>query len=42
MPAWYKPEKMPKFYRHWDHRLGLQSLHIKHAVKYGATPTSAQ
>lgn len=23
MPAWYKAEKMPKFYRHWNHRLGL-------------------
>ena len=42
MPAWYKPEKMPKFFRHWDHRLGLQSLHIKHAMRYGADPTPEQ
>ena len=39
MPAFYKADKMPKFYRHWAHRLGLESLHIKHSVKYGQDPT---
>lgn len=31
-PAFYKRDKMPKFYRHWGHRLGLESLKIKHAM----------
>lgn len=39
MPAWYRKDKMEKFYRHWNHRLGLESLKISHAIKYGAYPT---
>jgi hypothetical protein len=38
MPAWYKKEKLEKFYRHWDHRLGLETLKIQHVMKYGPTP----
>jgi hypothetical protein len=25
-PHFYKAEKMPKFYRHWSHRLGLEAI----------------
>jgi hypothetical protein len=42
MPHYYKPEKMPKFYRHWSHRLGLEALKIKHALNYGENATDAQ
>lgn len=42
MPAFYKPEKMPKFYRHWSHRLGLEAIQIKHSMKYGQDPTPQQ
>lgn len=33
---------MPKFYRHWGHRLGLESLKIQQAMKYGSNPTENQ
>lgn len=39
MPHYYKEEKMAKFMRHWNHRLGLEALKIEHVVKYGTTPT---
>jgi hypothetical protein len=32
MPHFYKHEKLPKFYRHWSHRLGLESMKIKHVL----------
>jgi len=31
MPAWYKKDKMERFYRHWNHRLGLETLKMEHA-----------
>jgi hypothetical protein len=33
---------MPKFYRHWSHRLGLEALKIDHALKVGNNPTEQQ
>jgi len=42
MPAWFKREKMPKFFRHWDHRLGLEAIKIRHALSYGNNPTDQQ
>lgn len=41
-PHFYKAEKMPKFYRHWSHRLGLETLKINHALSYGPNATDAQ
>lgn len=32
MPAFYREEKMDKFYRHWAHRLGLEVIKMKQAV----------
>jgi hypothetical protein len=42
MPAWYKKEKMGKFYRHWSHRLGLEALKMEHATSYGANPSQEE
>jgi len=33
---------MPKFYRHWNHRIGLEVLKINHAMTYGPNATEAQ
>jgi hypothetical protein len=41
MPHFYKPEKMEKFFRHWNHRKGLELLKQKHALQYGSTPSEA-
>ena len=41
-PHFYKAEKMPKFYRHWSHRLGLEVLKINQALAIGGMPTDAQ
>lgn len=41
-PHFYKKEKMPKFYRHWSHRLGLEALKIDQALKYGNSPTDQE
>lgn len=41
-PHFYKAEKMPKFYRHWSHRTGLESLKVAHAIRYGPTATDKQ
>lgn len=30
-PHFYKPEKLEKFLRHWNHRLGLEALKAKQA-----------
>jgi hypothetical protein len=30
---------MERFYRHWNHRLGLETLKMEHATKYGLTPS---
>jgi hypothetical protein len=38
-PHFYKADKMPKFYRHWDHRRGLEALKVSHAIKYGPNST---
>lgn len=38
-PHFYKPEKMEKFHRHWQHRIGLEALKMKHVAQYGAFPT---
>ena len=42
MPAFYKREKMEKFYRQWNHRRGLELIKIRQAKKYGSFPTKAQ
>jgi hypothetical protein len=42
MMAFYKSEKMAKFFRHWEHRLGLESLKLLHTAKYGANPTESE
>lgn len=42
MPHFYKKEKLEKFYRHWNHRLGLESLKIKHAQQFGSLPNEKQ
>ena len=34
MMAWHNPDKFPKFYRHWEHRKGLQIIMMEHALKY--------
>lgn len=34
MPSFFKEEKLPKFYRHWNHRLGLEILKIKQAMEH--------
>ena len=41
-PHFYKAEKMPKFYRHWSHRLGLETLKVNQALKFGSNPTDQQ
>lgn len=40
--AFHKREKLPKFYRHWQHRLGLEALKMEHGLKFGNQPTDAQ
>ena len=42
MPAFYKREKMVKFYRQWNHRRGLELIKIRQAKQYGSFPTKAQ
>jgi len=42
MPAFYKREKMDKFYRQWNTRIGLEVLKIQQMNKYGLFPTEAQ
>lgn len=41
-PHFFKQAKMEKFYRHWAHRKGLETLKVKHASLYGKNPTPAQ
>lgn len=41
-PHFYKDEKIPKFMRHWDHRKGLETLKMKHALQFGRNPTDQQ
>ena len=41
-PHYYKEDKLPKFNRHWDHRKGLETLKMKHALVYGSLPTEQQ
>lgn len=38
---WHKRDKFPKFYRHWDHRRGLQMLLMDHVMRFGLAPTDA-
>lgn len=33
---------MEKFHRHWNHRLGLETLKMKHARAFGSTPNEKQ
>lgn len=42
MPHYYKPEKMEKFFRQWNHRKGLEALKQKHVLQYGPSPSEAQ
>mmetsp|Transcript_36145 Transcript_36145/g.55505 ORF Transcript_36145/g.55505 Transcript_36145/m.55505 type:complete len:306 (+) Transcript_36145:359-1276(+) len=39
MMHFYKPEKMQKFYRHWNHRKGLEALKQKQVMTYGESPS---
>lgn len=39
MPHFYKREKMEKFYRHWQHRLGLEDLKKGIVHDFGINPT---
>lgn len=41
-PHFFKPEKVAKFNRHWNHKIGLENLKMKHAILYGANPTPQQ
>ena len=40
-PAFYKHEKLPKFFRHWHHRLGLEAIKRRQVEKYGRDPSAA-
>jgi hypothetical protein len=40
--AFHKRDKLPKFYRHWQHRLGLEHLKMEQAMKFGNQPTDAE
>ena len=42
MKSFYKREKMDKFFRHWAHRQGLETLKKMHILQYGHYPTEAQ
>lgn len=42
MPAWYKREKMDKFYRQWDSRIGLEIIKIRQMNRYGLFPSEAE
>jgi len=41
-PHFFKPEKVAKFNRHWNHKVGLENLKMKHAIVFGANPTPQQ
>jgi hypothetical protein len=32
-PAWYKEDKMPKFFDQWNTRLGLESIKMRHMLE---------
>ena len=40
MPHFHKAEKLEKFERHWQHRLGLEALKKEHVERF-PTPTEA-
>ena len=42
MPHYYKRDKIPKFQRHWNHRIGLEVLKINHVLKYGNNATEEE
>lgn len=42
MPHHFKREKLEKFYRHWNHRLGLEILKMQQVRKYGLHPNEKQ
>ena len=42
MPAWFKREKIPKFNRHYSHRLGLEAIKIRQSMRFGNYPTEMQ
>lgn len=31
-PSFYKEDKLPKFYRQWESRLGLEIIKMRHAI----------
>jgi len=39
MPHFYKQDKLEKFDRHWDHRLGLETLKKLHVLRFGRNPS---
>jgi len=34
MPAWFKEEKMEKFFKHWQLKLGLENIKMRQALDY--------
>jgi hypothetical protein len=32
-PAWYKEEKMPKFFEQWNTRIGLEGIKMRHMLE---------
>lgn len=41
-PHYFKHDKMPKFQRHWQHRLGLEVIKMNHALTYGPNASDKQ
>jgi hypothetical protein len=33
-PSFFREEKLPKFYRQWASRLGLEIIKMRHAIEY--------
>jgi hypothetical protein len=31
-PAFFRDDKLPRFYRQWNHRLGLETIKMRHAI----------
>lgn len=40
--TWYKRDKMDKFFRHWEHRKGLETLKKLHLLRFGKNPSEAE
>ena len=42
MPAFFKKEKLEKFFRQWEARKGLEHLKLKHALQIRANGTDRE